>query len=233
MAMPAKDLTGQRFGRWLVKFRDGYVGKCVAWRVVCACGTEDVVSGASLRSGSSKSCGCFKRDWMSELGSRQTRHNHTSIKIHGRKKQSGTYNSWLGMKQRCFNPDHPSYKNYGGRGISICERWASFDNFLADMGKRPPGMSIDRIDNDKDYGPDNCQWSSRAMQTRNRRVTKLSDDDVRAIKMAYSSGEKQTSIAQRYGVHSSHVSRICTGVKWREDTRRAKEPAKHDPRNLA
>lgn len=96
----------------------------------------------------------------SSLSSKMTRHGLTG---------SPTYNTWASMKQRCLNPNSPKYRLYGGRGITICDRWLKFENFLADMGERPPGLTLDRIDNDGDYEPGNCRWATSTQQIANRR----------------------------------------------------------------
>lgn len=95
-----------------------------------------------------------------------TRHGHGASRAG---KRTPTYVSWNNMIQRATNPRHPAWKNYGGRGITVCARWRDFANFLADMGERPEGLSLDRIDNDGDYQPSNCRWATRAQQRLNQR----------------------------------------------------------------
>ncbi len=100
---------------------------------------------------------------------------------HGQSKRGAStpvYSRWHGMKQRCLNPDNPAYDRYGGRGITVCERWLTFENFYADMGDPPPGMTLDRIDVNGNYEPGNCRWTSLAEQARNRRPYKLSAEAV-------------------------------------------------------
>ena len=92
-----------------------------------------------------------------------------------------TYNSWAQMRSRCNNPNHPRWADWGGRGITVCERWASYENFLADMGERPPGTTLERNGNDGNYEPDNCSWATPAQQARNQRSTKLTPEKIREI----------------------------------------------------
>jgi hypothetical protein len=122
----------------------------------CDCGTEKAISLYSLKKGATQSCGCYRK----EKGPGNKRHG-----LHA----SRTYKAWLSMRQRCLNSNNPTFKNYGGRGITIDPSWNSFDQFLADMGEVPDGMSIERKDNDKGYGPDNCVWADRTTQSRNTR----------------------------------------------------------------
>ena len=101
---------------------------------------------------------------------------HTGIREHTDKQKQPEYQSWIAMKKRCYDKNNPAYKYYGGRGIKVCDRWLDcvhgFDNFLEDMGRRPEGCSLDKIDNDKDYGPGNCRWADRQTQSINRRSVK-------------------------------------------------------------
>lgn len=164
--MRVSDITGQTFGRLLVIERDHSVQKRqVYWKCRCSCGSETTVFSGSLRYGTTRSCGCFRKERSSEvLSARLTVHGHNS-----KGKPSPTHNSWNSMRARCEKPSHRDYKYYGGRGITVCERWYRFENFLADMGERPAGKTIDRIDTNGNYEPDNCKWSTASEQNKNRR----------------------------------------------------------------
>ena len=133
-------------------------------------------------------------------------------------RQTGTpeHQAWIQIRSRCTNQNLRSFKDYGGREISVCARWDSFENFLADMGKRPSAKhSIDRFpDNDGNYEPGNCRWATKKEQGRNRRTTKLNDDAVSQIKLLLSQGVFQEKIALRFGVCRSLISLIKSGARW-------------------
>lgn len=164
----AKNLVGMVFGKLKVTSKVGKDKFGISlWECDCECGNTTVVRMGSLTSSMTRSCGCLNTQIRIK-----THTGNSYAKSHGLSKHY-LYQTWATMKQRCENPNHSKYKLYGGRGISVCESWKkSFQQFLIDMGDRPEGHTLNRIDNDGNYCPENCEWQTYSEQNKNRRKYK-------------------------------------------------------------
>lgn len=151
----------ERFGRLLVTERAPNRGTASRWVCKCDCGNTVEVFGSSLRQGKTKSCGCLRTEAVKK---RHTKHGMYNTKV---------YKRWGSMLDRCYNENKKWYHLYGGKGITVCDRWHSFENFYADMGDPPSGCTIERIDSNKNYEPENCYWATPKQQSRNTSRNRL------------------------------------------------------------
>lgn len=192
-------------------------------KCVCDCGQETVVRSDKLKSGHTKSCGCLQRE--------RTRDVSSKAKTHGMA-NSSEYHIWCGMKARCFNENNKSYKNYGGRGITVCDRWRdSFENFYEDMGPRPSSIhQIDRINNDGNYEPGNCKWRTPSENCLNRRcklgktgIKNITKDGISYVTVVTRKGYTRRSFYRSLN-HAKKMKKIYikeynkNPQKWIEDT---------------
>ena len=185
MSAKHEDLTGQRFGKLIVvrESADRPSDNRIHWECVCDCGKTTTVMGKLLRNGKTRSCGCLSIEL-------RTKHGHAHDDASSRE-----YRIYYAMLQRCHNPKSTVFQRYGGRGITVCDRWRDgFTNFLQDMGPCPENGTIDRIDNERGYDPQNCRWASYAEQSRNKpsRNVNLTMNGETMCLMDWS---------RRYGIH--------------------------------
>lgn len=182
------NIEGQKYHRLtVISFHSG---NPVKWNCRCECGKNKIVSPDNLKSGAVKSCGCLFQEFLDRI---------TAERL-ARIKYKPTKSTWQNMKNRCKNPNVPAYQDYGARGIKVCERWMSFDNFLQDMGIKPNGLSIERIDNSKGYEPGNCKWATTYEQSNNKRnnvIVEISHEQKTCGQLSKESGVKYELIRQR------------------------------------
>ena len=202
MSKPRLNLNGRRFGKLTVTERIETKKGQSRFNCFCDCGNTTIVIGSDLNSGNTTSCGCIKKVT-----------GYTSNLIHGGSAgdMAGSYRSWSSMKQRCNNPNSRGWNEYGAKGVTVCKHWLTYENFYADMGDRPNGYSLERIDVFKGYSPENCKWIPLSDQQKNKRNT-----------VRYQYGDEvliQADLARRLSLHSSSLlemrrqSRLPTGVQ--------------------
>lgn len=197
------DRVGQKYGRLLVLSRAENKSEKDAnarWNCQCDCGKISVVYGQDLQREKVKSCGCLNAE-------NRIKHGMSRTNVHA---------VWRMMRDRCSNPNNAAYKNYGGRGIRVCERWDSFENFLNDMGSRPDGYSIDRIDNDGNYEPSNCRWATTKQQLNNQRrnrVIELNGERKTIAQWADSLGIDWYTLRSRLDRYGWTIERALTTPK--------------------
>jgi len=201
-----RNLTGHRFNYFTITADYERRTGGVFWRAICDCGNERWIVANRLITGRRKSCGCMRSALCAERATK-----------HGRGKagsRSRAYRAWDAMKYRCHTPSSKSYARYGGRGITVCDRWRnSFEAFLDDMGEPPEGATLDRIDNSRGYNPDNCRWADAKEQARNRRSNRLTADDAMRIRQAPNS-MRTADIARDIGVSATLVGYARQGKTW-------------------
>lgn len=159
------EMVGERFGRLIVIEKDHNQNRGTYWKCQCDCGNIKSVRGDHLQGGKTKSCSCLRK-------TRAITHNMTN---------TGTYEAWEHIKQRCSNHKDKGFHNYGGRGIKVCNRWLKFENFYEDMGNRPEGLTIERKNNELGYYKENCKWATYTEQARNKRIKKNNKTGVTGI----------------------------------------------------
>jgi len=199
------DLIGYKSGRLTALCPSNMRNKKrqIIWKCKCSCGNIHYVPSYDLKARNTKSCGCIQKE---RLAKGRPTHGMTYTLVYG---------VWSAMKSRCFNKNNVAYRNYGGRGIIVCDRWLNFEKFFEDMGHKPNSLTLERIDNDGNYTPQNCIWATRKEQARNNRQTKLTPPKVEVIKtLLRESKLKHSEIAEIFNICKSTIGAISNKTNW-------------------
>jgi len=201
-----QDIIGKKFGEWTVLSFEGMFNRVNKFKVKCSCGNESISDFIALTRGKSTKCrSCARKISCSGKNNPSFRHGYSSINH----PQFHMHYIWSSMKQRCNNPKTNNYHRYGGRGIKVCKEWEeSFENFLKDMGERPLGYSIDRIDNEKGYQPDNCKWVTKEENCNNTYKSAKHECDGENL--------SETQWARKLGLTRNKIMHWArkNGIKW-------------------
>lgn len=204
------DIIGQRFGRLTAKtYTPGTGNKKGLWRCFCDCGGAASASLQDLRSGHTKSCGCFRAE--------SVRYSNRTHGATANGKIEKEFMVWCTMRARCMNPKNSDYKFYGARGISVCKRWLKYVNFIADMGHRPsPLHTLERRDNNGGYKKSNCFWATRAQQAQNKRNVRLTMRLATRIRKLRDQGARISYVARSLGFPISTVGTVWYEIGWKQ-----------------
>ena len=185
------ELIGIKFNRLMVisELPERHASGLVQWVCLCDCGKTKMVLGRELTRGNTKSCGCLQKETVVERNKKTATHRFS---------KTSTYEIWFGMKKRCDPKNFDEYPNYAGRGISICGQWMKFENFLNDMGEKPNGLSIERINNNGNYEPSNCKWATSVEQANNKRNSIRVDTPLGALPISQAAKYYQIPVPTIY-----------------------------------
>ena len=197
-----KDLTGEKYGRLTVLSLDGLnKHKRSMWSCLCDCGNETVVDISNLKYGTTFSCGCLRKQNKTTHGMCDT----------------PTYSTWASMIQRCANSKSHGYEHYGGKGIKVCDKWKTFSGFLSDMGVRPEGMSLDRVNGNCDYEVNNCRWATNIQQANNMSSNRFIEYNGKRLTVSQWTrelGGMPSMVASRLKNGWDEIRAVSTPVKW-------------------